>query len=64
VSDEEFDRIFGRLKARGLDYWADPACSRKGETNTHFGGRGVYFRDPGDNLLEIITRPYGRWEDA
>jgi hypothetical protein len=22
-------------------------------------GRGVYFQDPGGNLLEIITRPYG-----
>jgi hypothetical protein len=24
VSDAEFDQIFGRLKARGLAYWADP----------------------------------------
>jgi hypothetical protein len=24
------------------------------------GGRGVYFRDPDDHLLEIITRPYDR----
>ncbi len=29
------------------------------EINTHFGGRGVYFEDPGGHLLEIITRPYG-----
>jgi len=59
VSEAEFDRIFGRVKARGLLYWADPGKSRKGETNTHFGGRGVYFEDPGGHLLEIITRPYG-----
>ena len=64
VSDEEFDRVFERVRARGLDYWADPARSRKGETNTHFGGRGVYFQDPGGHLLEIITRPYGRWDEA
>ena len=63
VSDEEFDLIFGRVRARGLDYWADPGCSKKGEINTHFGGRGVYFRDPGGHLLEIITRPYGRWDE-
>jgi hypothetical protein len=25
VSDAEFDAIFGRVKARGLAYWADPA---------------------------------------
>jgi len=63
VSEEEFDQIFGRVKARALDYWADPARSRKGETNTHFGGRGVYFEDPSGHVLEIITRPYGRWNE-
>jgi catechol 2,3-dioxygenase-like lactoylglutathione lyase family enzyme len=64
VSDAEFDAIFGRVKARGLSYWADPAKREKGRINTHFGGRGVYFEDPGGHLLEIITRPYGRWEDV
>jgi catechol 2,3-dioxygenase-like lactoylglutathione lyase family enzyme len=59
VSDTEFDQIFGRVKARRLDYWADPARNAKGEINHLFGGRGVYFQDPGGNLLEIITRPYG-----
>ena len=63
VSDDEFDLIFGRVRARGLDYWADPARGKKGEINTHFGGRGVYFQDPGGHLLEIITRPYGRWDE-
>jgi hypothetical protein len=24
VSEAEFDAIFGRIQARGLDYWADP----------------------------------------
>jgi catechol 2,3-dioxygenase-like lactoylglutathione lyase family enzyme len=62
VSEAEFDRIFGRVKARGLAYWADPGKKEKGKTNTHFGGRGVYFEDPGGHLLEIITRPYGSWD--
>lgn len=61
VSDAEFDQIFGRVKARGLAYWADPGKKQKGKINTHFGGRGVYFEDPGGHLLEIITRPYGDW---
>jgi catechol 2,3-dioxygenase-like lactoylglutathione lyase family enzyme len=64
VSDEEFDRIVARVKARELDYWADPARTVSGEINRHFGGRGVYFEDPAGHLLEIITRPYGRWEDV
>ncbi len=59
VSEPEFDQIFGRVKARGLAYWADPGKREKGRINTHFGGRGVYFEDPGGHLLEIITKPYG-----
>jgi extradiol dioxygenase family protein len=59
VSEAEFDEIFGRVKARGVEYWADPAHRHKGEINHHDGGRGVYFNDPAGHYLEIITRPYG-----
>ncbi len=58
VSEAEFDEIFGRVKARALAYWADPAKKEPGRFNTHFGGRGVYFEDPDGHFLEIITRPY------
>jgi catechol 2,3-dioxygenase-like lactoylglutathione lyase family enzyme len=59
VSEAEFDEIFGRIKDRGLTYWADPHQQRPGEINDHDGGRGLYWSDPGGHLLEIITRPYG-----
>jgi len=59
VSEKEFDQIFGRIRSRGLKYWADPGRTEEGKINRHFGGRGVYFRDPSGHLLEIITRPYG-----
>ena len=59
ISEDEFDQIFARISERRLDYWADPALSRRGEINHNDGGRGVYFRDPDDHLLEVITRPYG-----
>jgi catechol 2,3-dioxygenase-like lactoylglutathione lyase family enzyme len=59
VSEAEFDAIFGRVRQRGLTYWADPMQKRPGEINTHWGGRGVYFEDPSGHFLEIITRPYG-----
>jgi len=59
VSEREFDEIFGRVRSRRLNYWADPARRQKGEINRHDGGRGAYFEDPAGNLLEIITRPYG-----
>jgi catechol 2,3-dioxygenase-like lactoylglutathione lyase family enzyme len=64
VSEAEFDLIFGRVQARGLAYWADPAKKEKGKINTHFGGRGVYFEDPGGHFLEIITKPYGSWDQV
>jgi catechol 2,3-dioxygenase-like lactoylglutathione lyase family enzyme len=58
VSPEEWDAIFGRIKERGLTYWADPFHRRAGETNTEFGGRGVYFEDPDGHNLEIMTTDY------
>jgi len=59
VSDEEFEAGFARVGELDLTYWADPARSRPGEINRHFGGRGVYFEDPDKHLLELITKPYG-----
>ena len=59
VSEEEFDQIFGRIQARGLPFWADPAHRQPGRINHHDGGRGVYWNDPDGHYLEIITRPYG-----
>ncbi|MEQ7124483.1 VOC family protein [Actinopolymorpha sp. B11F2] len=59
VEESEWDEIFGRIRERGLDYWADPGRNRPGEFNTNDGGRGVYWEDPNGHFLEIITRPYG-----
>jgi len=59
VSEEEFDQIFGRIQARELPFWADPAHQQPGRINHHDGGRGVYWNDPDGHYLEIITRPYG-----
>ena len=59
VTEEEFDAIFGRIRERGLTYWADPHEKQPGEINTNDGGRGVYWSDPNGHKLEIITRPYG-----
>lgn len=59
VSEAEFDQIFGRIRSRGLTYWADPFHGQPGEINHWDDGRGVYFDDPNGHLLEILTRPYG-----
>ncbi|GAA3812947.1 VOC family protein [Sphaerisporangium flaviroseum] len=59
VGEEEFDQIWGRIRERGLQFWADPYHRRPGEINTNDGGRGLYWLGPDDHNLEIITRPYG-----
>jgi catechol 2,3-dioxygenase-like lactoylglutathione lyase family enzyme len=59
VSEAEFDVIYGRIRDRGLQHWADPRRARPGEINHNDGGRGVYFQDPAGHYLEILTRPYG-----
>jgi catechol 2,3-dioxygenase-like lactoylglutathione lyase family enzyme len=59
VNEDEFDRIFARIRERGLTYWADPYRRERGRANDWDGGRGVYFDDPNGHLLEVITRPYG-----
>lgn len=60
ISEADFDAVFGRIRARKLEYWADPRRQRPGEINLNDGGRGVYFADPDGHYLEVITRPYGR----
>jgi len=59
VSEAEFDEIFGRIRERGLRYWADPYHRVPDEINVWDDGRGVYFDDPSGHNLEILTRPYG-----
>ena len=59
VGEKEFDEIFGRIKKRGLKFWADPFHGRAGEINTSDGGRGLYFENPDGHSLEILTKRYG-----
>ena len=59
VSEEDFDAIYGRLRERGIDHWADPFQREPATINHNDGGRGVYWMDPNGHFLEAITRPYG-----
>ncbi|MEV0096031.1 VOC family protein [Streptomyces sp. NPDC050738] len=59
VPEEDFDAIFARMYATGVDYFADPQKRYPGEINHNDGGRGVYFIDPAGHAMEVITRPYG-----
>ncbi len=64
IDEDDFDSIFGRIRARGLAHWADPFKQRPSEINRNDGGRGVYFEDPDSHLLEVLTRPYGSGSGA
>ncbi|MXZ70431.1 MAG: VOC family protein [Acidobacteria bacterium] len=58
IDEADFDRIYRRIRERGLDHWADPGRRRLG-FNRNDGGRAVYFEDPDGHLLEVLTKPYG-----
>ncbi|GAA2872386.1 VOC family protein [Pseudonocardia halophobica] len=57
VPEEDFDAILGRIRAAGLEHFADPRMTQPG-INHHHGGRGVYFLDPAGHGMEVITTPY------
>lgn len=59
IREEDFDAVLARIQQKGVPHWADPMRSRPGEINHNDGGRGVYFADPDNHQLEVITRPYG-----
>ena len=59
ISEEEFDTVLGRVRERGLDYWADPHKQQPNDINHDDGGRAFYFDDIDGHLLEVMTVPYG-----
>jgi catechol 2,3-dioxygenase-like lactoylglutathione lyase family enzyme len=56
VDDATFDAALARIRAAGLEYWADPMRERPGEINHDHGGRGVYFADPDGHNMELQTK--------
>ncbi len=55
VTDEEFDGIFGRVKAKGLVYGSGPTTDTDGQVGDRRGGRALYFRELNGHLLEVMT---------
>ncbi len=58
VSDMQFDEILDRIKEEDIQFGSGPYSANDGEINHDYDGRGVYFKDPSDHLLEIITKDY------
>jgi catechol 2,3-dioxygenase-like lactoylglutathione lyase family enzyme len=55
VSDAEFDAIFQRIKDEEIPYGSGPRTCDDMAINHRAGGRGFYFKDPNDHLLEVLT---------
>ena len=58
VNDQQFDEILKRVKSDNISFGSAPRSSNDGKINNNYGGRGVYFEDPNEHLLEIITTDY------
>ncbi len=58
VSEDQFDEILGRIKTESVAFGSGPFSFDDGKINNNDGGRGVYFKDPNDHLLEILTKDY------
>ena len=56
VSDAEFEDIFDRVKAAGIQYSSGPGGHWDMQINTRKGGRGFYFPDPNGHSIEVLTR--------
>lgn len=57
VSEREFDAIFRRIQKAKIAYGSAPWSLDDGKLNDWGGGRGVYFKDPGGHVLELMTVP-------
>ena len=58
VTDAEFDAILARLRRLGVAYRSTPTGPDDFRINTWFGGRGVYWREPGGHAWEALTVSY------
>jgi catechol 2,3-dioxygenase-like lactoylglutathione lyase family enzyme len=60
VSEAEFDAIFARLQAAGIEYRSHPLAETDMQINHRLGGRGVYWQDTDGHLWEVLTESYAR----
>ncbi|MFN3352850.1 MAG: VOC family protein [Brevundimonas sp.] len=58
ISEAAFPAVLDRLRAQDRPFWADPFRRNPGRINTWDDGLGVYFDDPNNHLLEVLTRSY------
>ena len=60
VSDEEFDKILGHIKAAGIKYRSSVRGPEDLRINTDYGGRMIYWNEPDGHQWEMLTVSYAR----
>jgi catechol 2,3-dioxygenase-like lactoylglutathione lyase family enzyme len=60
VSEAEFDAVFARILAAGLEYRSNPHGPVDRKVNTDHGGRIVYWSKPDGHVWEMLTESYAR----
>jgi len=60
VSDEQFEAIFDRIKARGIQYRSAPTGPMDMQINTRGGGKNLYWNDADGHNWEMLTVSYAR----
>ena len=60
VTEEDFDRILGRIQAAGIPYRSDVRGPVNMKINTDYGGRMIYWNEPDGHQWEILTASYAR----
>ena len=60
VTEEEFDAILARIRAKGIAYRSNVRAVADGRVNTDFGGRMVYWNEPEGHQWEMLTVSYAR----
>ncbi len=60
VSDAEFDAIFARLVAAGIQYRSKVHAPVDMQINTDYGGRMLYWNEPDGHQWEMLTASYAR----
>ena len=60
VSDDDFEAIFARLKARGIAHRSTPTGPMDMQINTRGGGKNLYWNDADGHNWEMLTVSYAR----
>ena len=60
VSADEFDAIFGRIRAARIKYRSRPRGEDDMQINPRLGGKNLYWEDADRHLWEILTVSYAR----